>query len=361
MAIPLSLTTCPRERANRQGRGDVTRARLDLTRSQILGFRRQVGTLDERLPPGRRSLRRAAWAGLQDSMPRAALLSIHARVAGTEPSTWEDPSLVQLWGPRFSAYVVAARDLAVFSLGRLPDDPESRRVAEDLAARLHAHLGGARMAYGEAGVALGMHPNRLRYAAPTGTVVIRWDGARQPVIWTVPPPQVDLRDARLELARRFLHIFGPTTPDAFAEWAGIGARQGRAAFDGLSKSLTAVRTPVGDAWILTRDEPSFRVAPGAVAPARLLPSGDAYFLLQGADRELLVPNPERRRTLWTSRVWPGALLVEGEVVGTWRRGDATVTVQPWRRLSRAARDAVEAEAASLPLPGLRGPIVIRWD
>ena len=55
-------------------------------------------------------------------MPRAALLSIHARVEGTEPSTWEDPSLVQLWGPRFSAYVVAARDLAVFSLGRLPDD-----------------------------------------------------------------------------------------------------------------------------------------------------------------------------------------------------------------------------------------------
>ena len=33
---------------------------------------------------GQRSLRRAAWAGLQDSMPRAALLSIHARVAGTQ-------------------------------------------------------------------------------------------------------------------------------------------------------------------------------------------------------------------------------------------------------------------------------------
>ena len=82
-----------------------------------------VGALDERLPRGRGSLRRAAWAGLQDSMPRAALLSIHARVEGTEPSTWEDPSLVQLWGPRFSAYVVAARDLAVFSLGRLPDEP----------------------------------------------------------------------------------------------------------------------------------------------------------------------------------------------------------------------------------------------
>jgi hypothetical protein len=60
----------------------VTRSRLELTRSQIRAFRRHVGALDERLPPGSRSLRPAAWAGLQDSMPRAALLSIHARVRG---------------------------------------------------------------------------------------------------------------------------------------------------------------------------------------------------------------------------------------------------------------------------------------
>jgi hypothetical protein len=337
------------------------RSRLRLTRPQILAFRRHVGALDERLPRGRRSLRRAAWAGLQDSMPRAALLSIHARVEGTEPSTWEDPSLVQLWGPRFSAYVVAAADLAAFSLGRLPDDAKGRQVAEDLAARLHAFLGGGTMTYGEVGEGLGEHPNRLRYAAPTGTVLIRWEGARQPTVWTVPPPEVDTRDARLELARRYLHIFGPTTPAAFAEWAGIGPRQGGAAFDALQRSLTAVRTPVGDAWILTRDEPTFRAIPGPPAPARLLPSGDAYFLLQGADRELLVPDADRRRTLWTPRVWPGGVLVEGEIVGTWRRAQATVEIQTWRRLSRAARQAVEAEAASMPLPGIRGRIAVRWD
>src|SRR5919198_2560438 len=157
--------------------GPVTRSRLDVTRSQVLAFRRHVGALDQRLPRGRRSLRRAAWAGLQDSMPRAALLSIHARVEATGPSTWEDPSLVQLWGPRFNVFVVAARDLAVFSLGTLPDDAKGRRRAEDLAARLHAFLGGARLTYAEAGRALGVHPNSLRYAAATGTVLIRWDGA----------------------------------------------------------------------------------------------------------------------------------------------------------------------------------------
>src|SRR4051812_39412121 len=154
-----------------------------LTRAQILAFRRNVGALDARLPYGRRSLRLAGWAGLQDSMPRAALLSIHARVEGTKPSTWEDPSFVQLWGPRYSAYVVSARDLAVFTLGRLPDEGAALDQATDLATRVHRFLGGARMTYGEAGRALGRHPNRLRYAAPTGTILIRWDGARQPVIW----------------------------------------------------------------------------------------------------------------------------------------------------------------------------------
>lgn len=336
------------------------RSPLSLTRRQILAFRRRVGALDERLPRGGRSLRRAAWAGLQDSMPRAALLSIHARVAGTRSTTWEDPTLVQLWGPRYSAYVVAARDLAIFSLGRLPDGAGPRRRAEDLAARLHALLDGSSMTYGEAGRALGVQPNALRYAAPTGTVVIRWDGARQPIVRTVPAPEVDPRNARLELARRHLHVFGPTTPAAFAEWAGIAAREGVAAFDALRRSLTPVRTSIGDAWILTRDEPMFRDAPNPAAPARLLPSGDAYFLLQGAERELLVPNPDRRRELWTPRVWPGALLVEGEVVGAWRRAHERVTIQTWRRLSRSARAAVEAEAVSLPLPGLE-PIVVTWD
>jgi hypothetical protein len=330
----------------------VTRA-LELTRSQILAFRRRVGALDERLPPGARSLRRAAWAGLQDSMPRAALLSIHARVEGTHPSSWEDPSLVQLWGPRFSAYVVPTRDRAVFSLARLPDDERGRRRAEEIAARLHAVLAGRRLLDREVGLG-----NRMRYAAATGTVLIRWEGARAPTVWTVPRPDVDPLDARRELARRYLHVFGPATSASFATWAGITAAQAQAAFDRVD--LTLVRTPIGDAWILSRDAPELRASAGPVAAARLLPSGDAYYLLQGADRELLVPDAANRSALWTSRVWPGAVLVDGEIVGTWRRAQATVTVEPWRRLSRAEREAIEAEAATLPLPGLEGQIAVRW-
>ncbi|MGQ0600694.1 MAG: DNA glycosylase AlkZ-like family protein [Anaerolineales bacterium] len=111
-----------------------------------------------------------------------------------------------------------------------------------------------------------------------------------------------------------------------------------------------------------RVAPSGRRMPhSAAAAARLLPSGDTWFLLHGADRELLVPNERQRRAPWTSRVWPGALLVEGEAVGTWRRAEHILTLQRWRRCSRAQREAVEAEAGSLPLPGINRPMDIRWD
>ena len=74
-----------------------------------------------------------------------------------------------------------------------------------------------------------------------------------------------------------------------------------------------------------------------------------------------MPQADRRSALWTSRVWPGAVLIDGEVVGVWRRANADLTIQPWRRVSAAERVAVEEEAASFPLPGLEGAIRVRWD
>lgn len=292
-------------------------------------------------------------------MPRAAVLSINARVEEAHPSIWEDGSLVQVWGPRYNSYVVPGKDLALFTLGRMSDDERRRSLAYDIADRLDSLLGGRTMVEGEAGRALGVHPNQLRYAAPTGQVLIRWDGARQPTVWMVPAPEMAPRQARLELARRHLHVFGPATPESFARWAGIKPPRAAETFTALRRSLTPVGTPIGEAWILTRDEASFRAESGTAAPARLLPSGDTYFLLQDDDRRLLVPEAENRKALWPSRVWPGAVLVDGEVVGTWRRALDKLTIETWSRLSRSARAAVEAEAIALPLPG-GGEIAVRW-
>lgn len=90
----------------------------DMTRSQVLGYRLRANHLVRRLAQG--DVVEAARAGLQDSGPRSALLSLHARAENVDFGAWNDPNLVQVWGPRGSVYVIPARDFAVFTLGRLP-------------------------------------------------------------------------------------------------------------------------------------------------------------------------------------------------------------------------------------------------
>jgi hypothetical protein len=55
------------------------------------------------------------------------------------------------------------------------------------------------------------------------------------------------------------------------------------------------------------------------------------------------------------------VLVGGEIVGTWRRAQEKLAIDPWRRLTPAERAAVEAEAQSLPLPGLERKIAVAWN
>ncbi len=337
-------------------------SKLELRREQILGHRRRANALERRLPRDRASLERAAQVGLQDSAPRAALLSIHARVEGATPTAWEDPAYVQIWGPRFSVYVVAEKDRALFTVSRLFDNPRDLHFARDLADRLHAYLRGRRLPYDDVAQALGLpNHNVLRYVAPTGTLLMRWEGARTPLVWSVPAPDLEPLQARQAIARRYLHVFGPSTAAGFAKWAGIGRSQAAHAIEVLAPELLATRGPVADGWILAADEESFRSDhPSPSDGVRLLPSGDAYWLLWGADRDLLVPDPAGRDRLWTPRVWPGALLLSGEVAGTWRRAGSILDVETWRRLSPTDRHAVEAEAAALPLPGLGRPVSVRW-
>ena len=287
-------------------------------------------------------------------MPRAAVLSIHARVEDTAPDAWADRALVQVWGPRYSVFAVAAEDRAVFTLGRLPEDEKGLRRAIDTADRLQALLDGREVPFGQVG------GNSLRYGAATGRLQLRWNGARQPTIRVVPAPETEPRDARAELVRRYLHIYGPATAATFAGWAAVASRSARATFEAIARELVAVRTPVGDGWILAADESSFLGEPDAPADARLLPSGDSYWLYQGADRELLVPDAACRPLLWTPRVWPGALLVAGEIAGTWRRADADIRIEAWRSFPRAERAAIEAEASTLPLP-VSGGLRVHWE
>ena len=60
-------------------------------------------------------------------------------------------------------------------------------------------------------------------------------------------------------------------------------------------------------------------------------------------------------------MWPGAVLHDGEIVGTWRRSANNATISPWQSLHVSDREAIEAHAVSLPLPDVTSPIVVTWD
>lgn len=181
-------------------------------------------------------------------------------------------------------------------------------------------------------------------------------------MWTIPAPAITAAEATLELTRRYVHVFGPATQQGFAKWASLGAAYAARAFAELDDELIAVRTPTGSAHLLASDESLMREATADAAPARLLPSGDAYTLgITSEDRALLVPNDAQRDELWTPRVWPGAVLVGGKIVGTWRRAQRRMTIHVWGSLSRAAREAIVEEAESLPLPDAGERMLIDWS
>src|SRR5438034_2643280 len=189
-----------------------------ITRENVLAFRQRATFLHTRLPPGR--LIDAAFAGLQDSAPRSAVLALHARVKDVSPSAWRDPRFVQVWGPRGAVYVVPSRDVAIFTLGRSPRNPvlaAAVRAAAEKTKRTFRN----RQAQPErflSNRAAGVNFRELRIASMTAALRIEWDGAT--TSWRlVEPPTEAPESARLELPRRFLRSVGPSTPAEFAWWS----------------------------------------------------------------------------------------------------------------------------------------------
>src|SRR5215467_2637521 len=250
----------------------VSMARLAVSRRKTLAFRQLSSHLHSRLP--RRRLVDAVFAGLQDSSPRSALLSLHARVHGISSSDWEDPRLVQIWGPRGADYLVSKEDVGVFSLGRLPRSQDGRIEVEAAMRRVSRVLkSGGGIGKAPSNVSR-QHLQDLRLASITGRLRIRWDASRISW-WMVDPPTTEPDHARLELARRFLRSQGPSDPESFAWWSGVSLSDASHTFHLIEDELLKIKLENNQSWILTRDLQYLQ----QVTPARtvrLLPPGDPY-------------------------------------------------------------------------------------
>lgn len=117
-------------------------------------------------------------------------------------------------------------------------------------------------------------------------------------------------------------------------------------------------------YVLADDLDALTATDRPTSPPLLLGPYDPY--LQVRDRELLVADPAGRKALWPVLGRPGAVVADGDVVGTWRpraaSGRLTVRFMPWAPLSAATRRAVEHEAERLAaFRGLRLAAVAEDD
>jgi hypothetical protein len=372
-------------------------------RDQVLAFRLASHNLSRRLELG--SLAEAAAAcGIQETPLGSASVAMLTRVEGLSPDALEqavtrERSLVTLWSIRGAPFVVPAGDLGVFTVGALPLDAASFRQS----------LGGWSTALEEAGLDLfetleqmvsaanalldgrTMNVNDLRDAiyaqVPSLSMVERPAFARddmpEPLFRAVGtagaacivagrgtdaelarvdqwlenrPPTPDRSEARAELARRFLHCYGPASPQHFADWTQRSLADAKNAFSLIQGELTQVTFDRKTAWFLHRDEDAL-ASPPEPSGVRLLPVQDPY--LQQRDRATLLEDKAFRRKLWQSVRGPGGVLANGEIVGTWRARAVgkrlSVSVEAFDGLGSSVQEEIYAEAERIaPFRGCDG-------
>ncbi|MBM0274875.1 winged helix DNA-binding domain-containing protein [Micromonospora tarensis] len=149
---------------------------------------------------------------------------------------------------------------------------------------------------------------------------------------------------RFDLIRAYLRLLGPTTPKHVADYLDAPVKEVKARWPDDVIEVTVdgeVRS------LLAADEEALGSADGT--GTRLLGPYDLF--LQAKDRATLAPDAARAKELWPVLGRPGAVLVDGDVVGSWRPRKAgrrlTVAVQPWQSLSVATRKAITAQAELL--------------
>lgn len=147
-----------------------------------------------------------------------------------------------------------------------------------------------------------------------------------------------------DLVRAYLRLLGPATPKQAAAYIDAPVRD---VTDRWPDDVVEVDVEGETRWLLADDEAGLDAGPAR--GTRLLGPFDLF--LQAQDRSTLVPDDQHAKALWPRLGRPGAVLVDSELVGTWRprtKGRRlTVLVDPWTRVAARTRAAIGEQAERL--------------
>jgi winged helix DNA-binding protein len=157
------------------------------------------------------------------------------------------------------------------------------------------------------------------------------------------PDDVVPGDALDHSVRSYLRGFGPASKGDIADYLGLGKRALEPALERIE--LRRFRAEKGGELL---DLPRAPLPdPDTPAPARFLPVWDAT-LLAHARRTGILPEEYRSRVFNVKTPQSTAtFLVDGAVAGTWRYEKERIELNPFGRLDRPARRALDEEADRL--------------
>ena len=167
--------------------------------------------------------------------------------------------------------------------------------------------------------------------APTYVLLNAWLGGA--------PAALDEDRALAQLARRYLAGHGPASAHDLAAWSGIGLRRARRAIEQIASSQ--LREDGDGRWI-ARSVPE-ATRPAAGPHVALLGHFDPY-LLGYASRDLVLDPRFAKRIQAGGGFIAPAVLVDGRVAGTWRRGRDD-WLEPFQPLAGDVLAALEREYA----------------
>jgi hypothetical protein len=161
--------------------------------------------------------------------------------------------------------------------------------------------------------------------------------------YTSPPPAVDRSvDPVPWLLNRYLHAFGPSSPERFANWLSAPEPWARELF--RSADLEPVTVDGDQLWVARGDTAFPEEPPRGL---RLLPYFDTYAYAVGNDRARLNPGKAATRAKGNFQV----LLVDGVVGGLWHQKRAgrkvAVTVEPFTRLTASRRKDLDEQVTRI--------------
>jgi len=175
----------------------------------------------------------------------------------------------------------------------------------------------------------------------------------------VPKAKKLSRDEALAaLTLRYYISHGPARLIDFAWWSGLAMNDAKAGIEMVRSELVEETLHGHSYW----SPPLTRIAQRKEPRAFLLSLYDEYIIAY-KDRSALGEGRYTEKLLSRGNALTSVLILNGQIAGTWRRvlkdGQVDITVEPFLRLRRGGKEAIEAEANRYG-KFLEMPVTVSW-